>query len=387
MARCAALIAAAGQGARAQEGAVSAPAKQYRSLRGKSVLRWAAEAFRQGGRVQIIQVIIGPNDFSAYETAMAGLDLPPPIIGGTTRQESVRLGLEALKAHAPERVLIHDAARPFVSADLIARVDTALDRAQAAAPMLPVVDTLRRQTEHDYEMVSRDGLYRTQTPQGFHFDAILEAHHRFAHESVTDDFALAERAHLSTAVVCGEEINMKLTTPDDFSLAARIVAEAPGEMRVGSGFDVHAFGAGDHIWLCGIRIPHTAGLEGHSDADVGLHALTDAILGALAEADIGAHFPPSDERWRGAPSSQFLAHAAGLARARGATITHVDVTIIGEKPKLALYRDAMRQSIACILQIDSGRVSVKATTTDGLGFTGRGEGLAAQAIATLRFPS
>jgi 2-C-methyl-D-erythritol 4-phosphate cytidylyltransferase/2-C-methyl-D-erythritol 2,4-cyclodiphosphate synthase len=253
--------------------------------------------------------------------------------------------------------------------------------------MLPVFDTLRRRTPSGYEVVPRDSLLRAQTPQGFAFAKILDAHRRFAGEPVTDDVALAERANLSVAAVRGEEMNIKLTTADDFVTAEKLALGSLLDLRTGSGFDAHRLGPGDHVWLCGVKIPHGFGLIGHSDADVGLHALTDAILGALGAADIGAHFPPSDERWRGASSHVFLAHARQLVHERGGAISHVDVTLICERPKLAPYRDAMRSRIAAILQIDTDRVSVKATTSDGLGFTGRSEGIAAQAVATLRLPA
>jgi 2-C-methyl-D-erythritol 4-phosphate cytidylyltransferase/2-C-methyl-D-erythritol 2,4-cyclodiphosphate synthase len=318
--------------------------------------------------------------------ATDGLALGAPIFGGATRQESVRNGLEAIAADRPDHVLIHDAARPFVSAALIARVTQALERADAAAPFLAVTDTLRMASAGGYVPVPRDNLVRAQTPQGFRFDAILDAHRRFAAEEVTDDVALAERAGLSFAAVVGEESNVKVTTPDDFFLAERL-ARGASETRTGTGFDVHRFAPGDHVWLCGVKVPHELSLEGHSDADVGLHALTDAILGALGAGDIGMHFPPTDERWRGAASHRFLAHSMSLLRERGGELVHVDVTLICERPKVGPHRDAMRARIAGILGVAETRVSVKATTTEGLGFTGRGEGIAAQAIATVRLPS
>jgi 2-C-methyl-D-erythritol 4-phosphate cytidylyltransferase/2-C-methyl-D-erythritol 2,4-cyclodiphosphate synthase len=331
-------------------------------------------------------VVIRERDREHLLEATDGLALGAPIFGGATRQESVRNGLEAIAAASPDRVLIHDAARPFVSAALIARVTQALERVDAAAPFLPVTDTLRMASPDGYVPLSRDNLVRAQTPQGFRFDAILEAHRRFAAEEVTDDVALAERAGLSFAAVLGEESNLKVTTPDDFSLAERL-ARGASETRTGTGFDVHRFAPGDHVWLCGIKVPHQLSLEGHSDADVGLHALTDAILGAIGAGDIGMHFPPTDERWRGAPSHRFLGHALALLRERGGEVVHVDVTLICERPKIGPHRDAMRAKIAEILEVVATRVSVKATTTEGLGFTGRGEGIAAQAIATIRLPS
>src|SRR6266550_5005228 len=382
-----ALIVAAGRGERAQRGerANEVP-KQYRSLAGKPVLRWAVEAFLGHPSVAAVQVVIRGEDRTEYESALAGLTLEAPVLGGATRQESVRHGLEALAASQPQRVLIHDGARPLVSADLIARVAGALENADAVAPLLEVSDTLRRKTAAGYAIVPRDGLLRAQTPQGFAFAPILDAHRRFAGESVTDDFALAERAGLSLAQVSGEEINIKLTTAEDFALAERLAGSVASDIRTGTGFDVHRFVPGDFVWLCGVKVPHDFGLDGHSDADCGLHVLTDAILGALASADIGAHFPPTDERWRGAPSHLFLSHAASLVRDQGGVISHVDVTIICERPKISAYREAMRTRIAEILGLDLNRVSVKATTTEGLGFTGRREGIAAQAVATIRLP-
>lgn len=383
MAETAAIIVAAGRGQRLG-GDI---AKQYRVLAGKPVLRWAAEAFLSHGRIDAVQLVIHNDDRDQCEEALAGLALEPPASGGATRQDSVRAGLEALSKRQPARVLIHDGARPLVSRELIARVVDALKSADAVAPLLPLSDTLRRKTSSGYEIVPREELFRAQTPQGFTFAKILDAHRRFADEAATDDLALAERAGLKVAAVAGEETNIKLTTADDFTLAEKLAGSALGDVRTGSGFDAHRFGPGDHVWLCGVKIAHTSALVGHSDADAGLHALTDALLGAIGAEDIGAHFAPSDERWRGAGSHLFLAHGAELVRERGGVIAHVDVTLICERPKIAPHREAMRARIANILQIDIARVSVKATTSDGLGFTGRGEGIAAQAVATVRLPS
>jgi len=377
------LIVAAGRGERAP-GDVP---KQYRALAGRPVLRRAIEAFLDHPRVDAVQTVIHVDDRSLYEAASAGLGLNAPVIGGATRADSVRRGLEALEQSPPRRVLIHDGARPLVSAALIDRVARALDHADAAVPLLPVTDTLRRRGESGYEIVPRDDLLRAQTPQGFRYEKISDAHRRFAGEPVTDDLALAERANLSIAMVAGEETNIKLTTTDDFIAAEKLALSSLLDVRTGTGFDAHRFGPGDHVWLCGVKVPHTSTLIGHSDADVGLHALTDALLGALGAADIGAHFPPSDERWRGAPSRLFLEHAAQLVRKHGGFISHTDVTLICERPKVAPHREAMRACIAESLGIDVARVSVKATTSDGLGFTGRSEGVAAQAVATIRLPS
>src|SRR5215471_1366253 len=390
MADTAAIIVAAGRGERAG-GDIP---KQYRPLGGKPVLRWAAEAF--AGQAEPVVVVTNEDHVDQAQNALQhvmGMRSLLFVLGGPTRQDSVGAGLAALEKAAPDRLggkgslLIHDGARPFVSRELIAGVIGALDDADAVAPLLPVTDTLRRKGAQGYELVSRDGLYRAQTPQGFRFDKILAAHQRFAGKAMTDDLALAERAGLKIAAVKGEEANIKLTTPDDFLLAERIAQSRLGDVRTGTGFDTHRFGSGDHVWLCGVKVPHGSSLVGHSDADVGLHALTDAILGAIGAADIGAHFPPSDEKWRGAPSHKFLEHAASLVKRQNGVIAHVDVTLICEAPKIAPHREVMRARIAEVLQIELARVSVKATTSDGLGFTGRREGIAAQAVATIRLPS
>jgi 2-C-methyl-D-erythritol 4-phosphate cytidylyltransferase/2-C-methyl-D-erythritol 2,4-cyclodiphosphate synthase len=351
------------------------------------MLRRSVETFLACPTITSVQVVIGDDHATSYEQATTGLLLSDPVIGGGTRQESVRRGLNALSNDPPDFILIHDAARPLVSATLIEAVAAALKSgAEAVLPLLAVPDSLRRMQEgHVGSSLPREGVCRAQTPQGFAFTVIREAHERFAGGNATDDISLAERAGLAIAAVAGEESNLKITTAQDFDMAERLLAGST-ETRTGMGFDVHRFIAGDHLWLCGVRIPHTHGLEGHSDADAGLHALTDALLGALAAGDIGQHFPPSDERWRGAPSRRFLEHAAKLVRDAGGAILHCDVTVISERPKLAPYRDAMRACIADILRTDVSRVSVKATTSEGLGFTGRGEGLAAQAVATIRSP-
>jgi len=361
--------------------------KQYASLMGKPVLRWTLEALARQTDVTAIQVAIGPEQEALYADAVAGLNLRAPIVGGATRQESVRLGLEALADAVPDIVLIHDAARPLVSDRLIAAVIASLEAgADAAVPLLPVADTLKKHDGSAWNTVSRDGLHRAQTPQGFRFAKILRAHRHFAQRNVTDDMALAELAGLHIREVAGEEENLKITTPEDFVRAEAQLRAKLGESRTGMGYDVHKFVTGDHVWLCGIKVAHDHALEGHSDADVGLHALTDAILGAIGEGDIGVHFPPSDERWRGAPSWKFLDHAASLVRRKGGAIVHCDVTLICERPKIGPHREAMRARIADILSLDIARVSVKATTTEGLGFAGRQEGLAAQAVATVRLP-
>lgn len=382
MPRIAILIVAAGKGERAG-GTVP---KQYALLLGQPILRRSVEAFA-GLSNAVVQVMIGPGQEELYRAAMAGLDLPAPATGGATRQETVLRGLEALAAQAPDYVLIHDAARPLVSRKVIDGVIAALEAgADAAVPLLPVADTLRKLENGKWITVPRAGLLRAQTPQGFRFTPILKAHRDHAAHDVTDDMALAEMAGMKIAAVAGEETNMKVTNAEDFAVAEGLLSARLGETRTGSGYDVHRFVPGDHVWLCGVKVPHDHALEGHSDADAGLHALTDAILGAIGEGDIGQHFPPTDERWRGAPSWKFLAHAAELARAKGGVIIHCDVTIICERPKVGPHREAMCAKIAEILHLDVARVSVKATTTEGLGFTGRREGLAAQALATVRMP-
>lgn len=381
MPRIAILIVAAGRGVRA---GTDLP-KQYERLAGKPMLRRAVEAFHG----YPVQVVIGPGQEELAARALAGLSVSAPVPGGATRQELVRLGLEALAGDALDFVLIHDAARPLVSRKVTDDVVRALEAgADGALPMVAASDTLRRRAaDGRWTLVPRDNLYRAQTPQGFVYDKILKAHRDHAKEDVTDDVALAELAGLKVEMVEGEEKNIKVTRKEDFALAESFLTpniNQSGDVRSASGYDVHKFAEGDHIWLCGIKVAHTHALEGHSDADVGLHAITDALLGTIGEGDIGQHFPPTDARWKCAPSWKFLDHAAGLVRAKGGVINHVDVTIICEWPKIGPYRDAMKLKIAEILNIDPGRVSVKATTTEGLGFTGRREGMAAQATATVR---
>jgi 2-C-methyl-D-erythritol 4-phosphate cytidylyltransferase/2-C-methyl-D-erythritol 2,4-cyclodiphosphate synthase len=378
-----ALIVAAGRGARFG----GTLPKQYLALGGTSVLRHAVAAFAAHPRIAGVLVTIRPEDRALFDHAVSGVSVLAPVPGGAERQDSVRLGLEALAAHKPDRVLIHDGARPFPDAALIDRVIDGLDRASAAIPGLALGDTIKRVEDgHIVETVDRSQLWRAQTPQGFHFDAILAAHRKMAGRVLTDDAAVAEAAGIAPLIVAGSEENLKVTTIEDLAAAERLLAAGQGDLRVGQGFDVHPFGPGDHVMVCGIAIPHEVAPVGHSDADVGLHALTDAVLGAIGAGDIGMHFPPSDPRWRGASSDRFLAYAATLVRERGGAIAAVDVTIICERPKIAPYRDRMIERLAEILEISPGRVSVKATTTERLGFTGRGEGIAAQAVATVRLP-
>jgi 2-C-methyl-D-erythritol 4-phosphate cytidylyltransferase/2-C-methyl-D-erythritol 2,4-cyclodiphosphate synthase len=380
-----ALVVAAGRGLRVG-GAVP---KQYLRVGSQPILRRALGAFLSHRSIDKVAAVINPEDRDLFDAAAAGLDLLPPIDGGATRQESVLRGLEALVPVAPDRVLIHDAARPFVDAATIDRVLAGLDRAAGAIAGVPVTDTLKRGAgELVGETVDRTGLWRAQTPQGFRFADILEAHRAAAREGAmasTDDAAVAERARLAVALVLGSEDNLKITTDDDLKRAERMCA-AEAEVRTGLGFDAHRFGPGDHVWLCGIRIPFEKGLAGHSDADVGLHAATDALLGAIGAGDIGLHFPPSDEKWRGAPSRIFLRHAADLVAGRGGRVLNLDVTIVCERPRVGPHREAMTARVAEILGLAQERVSVKATTTEQMGFVGRGEGIAAQAVATVRLP-
>jgi 2-C-methyl-D-erythritol 4-phosphate cytidylyltransferase/2-C-methyl-D-erythritol 2,4-cyclodiphosphate synthase len=381
-----ALIVAAGRGTRMAAAEVP---KQYRPLAGRAVLAHAIGAFVRHPGIAGVRVVIHPDDRALYDAATVGFDLPQPVAGGATRQESVRNGLAALaeSADSASRVLIHDGARPLISAAVIDRVIAALDGATGAIAALPVVDTLKQERDGCAGVtVPRDRLWRAQTPQGFDLMAIRAAHDAVAGLALTDDAAVAEAAGLDVRLVAGEEDNLKITTEDDLQRAARLLAGLL-ETRTGGGFDVHRFAPGDHVRLCGVDMPHNRALLGHSDADAGLHALTDALLGALGDGDIGSHFPPSDPAWRDADSGRFLQYAGGLVAQRGGRIVNLDVTLICERPKIGPHRDAMRARIASLLDIDIGRVSVKATTTEGLGFTGRREGIAAQATATVALPA
>lgn len=384
MPRCVALIVAAGRGHRFG----GEMPKQYRMLAGRPLLRYCAEAFARHPKIDAVRVIIHPDDRALYDAAVAGLELLAPVHGGAERQDSARLGLESLAEAKPDLVLIHDAARPFPDEALVTRTIDALANAAGAVASVPVSDTLKRAGAGNAvaATVDRSGLWRAQTPQGFRYADILAAHRAAAGQALTDDAAVAERAGLSVALVMGNEDNFKVTTEDDLARAARKLG-AGAETRIGMGFDVHRFGPGDKVWLCGIEVAHTHGLVGHSDADVGLHAITDAILGAIGAGDIGQHFPPSDPQWRGAASDIFLAHAAKLVREKGGEIQNVDITFICERPKIGPHRPRMEARVAEILGIARERVSVKATTTEKLGFTGRDEGMAAQAIASVRLPA
>ena len=379
-----ALVVAAGRGERFG----GTQPKQYAPLAGRPLLRHSLTALARHPVVAGVRAVINPDDEAFYEAAAAGLDLLPPVAGGTSRQDSVCRGLESLEDLKPKQVLIHDGARPFVPPDLIDRVLAGLAEAPGAIAALPMADTVKREADGRIAgTLDREGLWRAQTPQGFRFAEILAAHRSASADmGLTDDAAVAEQAGLAVRLVEGDPANLKVTTPADLERAARWLMGGGEEMRTGSGFDVHRFEAGDSLRLCGVEIPHDAGLAGHSDADVGLHALVDAILGALAAGDIGTHFPPSEARWRGADSALFAEHARDLVAEQGGRIVNVDVTLICERPKIGPHRPAMTARLAALLGIDETRVSVKATTTERLGFTGRGEGIAAQATATIALP-
>lgn len=380
----AALIVAAGRGARAGGGRP----KQYRDVAGQPVLLRTLRALLASDRVGRVLVVIHPDDRALYDQAVRGLDDPrldPPVPGGAERAESVARGLEALAADPPDAVLIHDAARPFVSARVIGRVADALARHDGALAAIPVVDALRREEEDGFcgAPTPRDGVWRAQTPQGFRFPAILAAHRANPDPKAADDAEIARAAGLRVKLIESEAENFKITTAADFDRAARQAEAQMTDIRTGQGYDVHAFAPGDAVTLCGVKIPHQRALSGHSDADVAMHALTDAIFGALAEGDIGRWFPPSDPQWKGADSAIFLEKAVERVRARGGRLTHCDVTIVCERPKIGPHADAMRQRLAAIMGLEAGRISVKATTSERLGFTGREEGIAALATATV----
>ena len=387
--RAAAVIVAAGRGTRA--GAQELP-KQYQPINGKPMFRHSIDAFAQLEAISAIQVVIHPDHRDTYLTQTRGLNAPllPPVSGGAERQSSVLAGLEALESCEPERVLIHDAARPFVNGEIIQRVLDGLDMRRASIAAMPLTDTLKRAgaTQSISATVERAGLWRAQTPQGFHYPSILAAHRKArgaGRVDFTDDAAIAEWAGMDVGLVMGSENNRKMTTAEDIRAAQSPETGWP-DIRTGSGFDVHRFTSGDHVMLCGVRVPHDFGLDGHSDADAPLHALTDALLGCIGSGDIGVHFPPSDARWKGANSAIFLTEAVRLVRERGGRITNVDVTLLCERPRIGPHRDAMRARLADILGIGIDRTSVKATTTERLGFTGRSEGLAAMATATVLLP-
>jgi len=394
------LVVAGGRGSRAGEGLP----KQYRTLAGVTVLARTLRAMREGAPEASLKVVIHPDDRELYAASVAELTeseraaLSEPALGGASRQESVRNGLEAIaREGAPEIVLIHDAARPFADPALIARAIEAARAHGAAVPGVPVNDTVKEIDAAGFVVATPDRarLRAVQTPQSFRFPLILDAHRAAAaaERELTDDAMVAEAAGHAVAVFPGDLANFKLTTPEDFARAmdqldapARPDLRVLTDVRMGQGYDVHAFAEGDHVWLGGVAIPHSHKLAGHSDADVLMHAITDAVLGAIAEGDIGAHFPPTDPQWKGAASRIFLEHACKLVRARGGMIAHIDATVICEAPKVGPHRDAIRAKLAEIMEMPLDRVAIKATTTEKLGFTGRREGIAALAIATVRLP-
>ena len=396
-----ALIVAAGRGSRASGLAVSGSAavpKQYAVIGGAPVIKYAVNTFAALKSITAVQIIIHPDDdkvFSDY-AVVTSVKISPPVHGGATRQASVLAGLEAVFGMAPDMVLIHDAARPFVSAQTIENVIAALANAPGAIAAVPLADTLKRAASDGTiaGTIDRAGLWRAQTPQGFHYTAILKAHRAAAaagRHDFTDDAALAEWAGIKVALVEDSAGNVKITTAEDIAAADRRLAAdmttGTMETRTGSGFDVHRFTDGDHVWLGGIKIPHTHKLDGHSDADVVLHALTDALLGVIGDGDIGQHFPPSDPQWKGAASMLFLADAARRVAAKGGRIINVDVTVLAEAPRIGPHRPAMQDAIARALGLTIDRVGIKATTTEGMGFTGRREGIAAMASATVMLPA
>ena len=384
MTKCAVLIVAAGAGTRFG-GAIP---KQYHALGGLPILRRSVLAFRDHPLIDEVRVVINPDHRALYDAAVGDLGLPEPIIGGVARQDSARLGLEALaKNNPPDFVMIHDAARPLIDAATITAVRRALDTAPGAIAAKPLVDTLKRGDQcRITATIDRANLWQAHTPQAFHFTPILAAHQAAAGADLTDDAMVVEQAGLSVTLVPSNADNMKITNPDDLDRATRLLGQSLNDIRTGIGFDVHRLVPGDTLFLCGIAIPHDRKLEGHSDADVALHALVDAILGAMSAGDIGQHFPPSDPQWKGKDSAHFVRHAVRMVSERGGIIAHVDVTIMCEAPRIGPHRTAMVTHLAELLEIAPDRVSVKATTTERLGFTGREEGIAAQAIATLRFP-
>jgi 2-C-methyl-D-erythritol 4-phosphate cytidylyltransferase / 2-C-methyl-D-erythritol 2,4-cyclodiphosphate synthase len=372
----AALLVAAGTGSRLG----SETPKQFLPLAGLPVIRHAALALSRAGA--LIQPV---GDPALIASALAGIAHLPPVPGGDTRQDSVRAGLEALAPHHPSVVLVHDAARPVIPAGTIPALLAALETAEGAIPAVPVADTLKRGADGRIAgTVARDGLFRAQTPQAFRFRLLL-ALHRAAAPGATDDAAILEAAGHAVALVAGHEDNIKLTYKEDLVRLERVLSPSLSP-RVGTGFDVHALAEGRKLILCGVEVPHTLGLSGHSDADVGIHALCDAIYGALAEGDIGRHFPPSEATWKDADSARFLSHAAERIGARGGVLANADVTLICEQPKITPHAPAMMARLAGLLGVPAGRISVKATTTEKLGFTGRQEGIAAQAVATILLP-
>ncbi len=379
-----AVIVAGGSGSRAGPGG----AKQWRELAGRPVLRWSAQALLACGARQLV-VVVPDGSQELAQQALAGLPRWSTAIGGATRADSVQSGLKALRAESDAIVLVHDAARPFVAVRHIEALLAALAGADGAVPALRVADTLKRAQSEDgpIETVSRAGLWRAQTPQAFRLGPLLDAYARWpADAEPTDDAAVMEHAGGRVVLSAGDPMLMKLTYPEDFAMAERL-AGAARTTRIGMGYDAHRWGPGQSVWLCGVEIAHDHTLVGHSDADAGLHALTDALLGTIGEGDIGDHFPPTDPQWKGAPSDIFLKKAVDLIAERGGRILNVDLTLVCERPKIKPHRQAMRERLANLLGVALDQVSVKATTTEGMGYTGREEGLAAQAVAAVELPA
>ena len=377
-----AIVVAAGAGTRAGPG----EPKAWRDLGGRPLVRWSVEGLQAAGARQVV-VVVARERLAGASKALDGLSDWKAVPGGETRAKSVQAGLDAIAADEGHPVLIHDAARPFVARDHVERLLAALEAADGAILALPVPDTLKRGDGVVRETVSREGLWRTQTPQAFHIAPIKAAYAAWPTDvESTDDASVMERAGGRVAMVAGDPFLMKLTYPEDFLMAEQL-ANARRIVRVGQGTDAHRFGPGEAVWLCGVRIEHDQGLVGNSDADCGLHALTDALLGAVSDGDIGEHFPPSDSRWKGAASDRFLTHAVGRVAAAGGRVLSVDLTLICERPKIGPHRQAMRTRLAQLLDLPVHRVSVKATTTEGMGFTGRGEGLMAQAVVSVETPA
>lgn len=388
--KVAAVIVAGGSGLRAG----GEKPKQYQPIGGRPVIWWTLKAFAEHPGISHVQPVIAAGHEAMFAEAAAGLAVEAPVTGGATRQESCRIGIEAAARHHPDKVLIHDAARPFASRDLISHVIAWLDRHPGIVPALPVADTLKYAPGGLVQRtVERAGMWAAQTPQGFDFKAILAAHRAAVTEGasdLTDDAAVAERAGIEVAIIPGRSENRKITSAEDLERADRFVMEQSlarlPDVRVGQGIDIHAFAPGDAVTLCGVRIPHSLRLKGHSDADAALHALTDAILGGLGEADIGTHFPPSDPQWKDAASARFVEFAVRQVERRGGMIANVDVTILAEAPRIAPHIGAMKAALGPLLKLSPDRIAIKATTTEKLGAIGRGEGIAAFASATLRLP-
>lgn len=381
MTHCVALIVSAGRGRRIG-GDVP---KQYRELAGVPILRRTLNAVLNHPSVDAARVVIHPDDEDLYHTATVGLDILPPVFGGAERQDSVRLGLESLADLSPKLVLIHDSVRPFADPTVFDRVIDAISTTNGVIPAVPVADTLKRAEKNRItDTVDRADLWRAQTPQGFPFAKILAAHRSAKGQTLTDDAMVAEAAGLAVNIVPGAEANVKITTEEDLMRAEQSLGTTSGETRIGIGYDVHKFTDGDHVIICGVDIPHSHSLEGHSDADVGLHAMTDAILGAVGAGDIGTYFPPNDPQWKGAASDIFLRHAVEKVRDMGGALQNLDITIICEAPKIVPNREAMTKRVAEITGLSSDRINIKGKTTEKLGFTGRREGIAAEAVASVR---